>query len=258
LKAPLDTHLNPISERTPQFWRNNKRPNGDSRSFEISSSPLRSASQTPDILQHSPSSIYSTSSSSHEKHEQATISDSDLSFTYFAFKRTPCTCIHYNHLCPPCGRDLIAQDRVYESGWTWRNKYSAYVGVAEGNKGVECGRRSACLAARLVEQETDCNASDLQEMDKEATGRSWEGGGFVAQEVEGVGGIVKMKVKKLVLVGAEVDGLDDDVGDDDSYCKKAEKRLQKGERSWCSWCERVVPGANDVWDRAWDIGGDSK
>jgi hypothetical protein len=108
-----------------------------------------------------------------------------------------------------------------------------------------------------VEQESDCNAEDLEEM-AVTEGRSWEGGGFVAQEVEGVGGIVKMKVKKLVMVGAEVDGLEEDVLESDPYGKKSEKRWQTGERSWCSWCERVVPGTNDVWDRAWDIGGDSK
>lgn len=137
------------------------------------------------------------------------------------------------------------------------------MGVAEGNKGVECGRRSACLAARLVEQESDCNATDLDEGASVSSGRSWEGGGFVAQEVEGVGGVVKMKVKKLVMVGAEVDGLEDDhVMDDDPYANRASERPAKcrkdDERSWCSWCERVVPGANDVWDRTWDIGGDSK
>lgn len=163
------------------------------------------------------------------------------------------------HLCKPCGETLVQQDRLYSSGWQWRSKYREYVGVAEGNKGVECGRHSYCVTARLVEQELDCDVDVMKEMEEEAekvaaagTGRSWEGGSFAAQEVEGVGGVVKMKVKRLVRVGAEVDEFDDD---DAEGSMGLEKEIRGETRSWCAWCRRVIPSKGDHWDHSFDVGG---
>ena len=118
-------------------------------------------------------------------------------------------------------------------------------GIGEGNEGVPCGRGRACLAAKVVEQEVDCDTLTLQQLEEEAEalGRSWEGGGFEVQEIEGVGGVVKRKVKKLVLLGKRVPEHEDERSGAVRYLSREEN----GDvRSWCSWCERVVPSKKDV------------
>jgi hypothetical protein len=144
---------------------------------------------------------------------------------------------------------LRRADTDYKRGWTWRARYSTYLGVlgtgiGEGNEGVPCGRGQACLAAKVVEQEVDCDAQAIRQLEEEAelTGRSWEGGGFEVQEIEGVGGVVKRKVKKLVLLGKRVQEHEDERSGHAKYLSREEN----GEvRSWCSWCDRVVPSETD-------------
>lgn len=166
-------------------------------------------------------------------------------FTAPAFEHSPCHCPDEVWLCQPCGHTLRRADTDYKRGWIWRAKYSTYLGVlgtgiGEGNEGVPCGRGRACLAAKIVEQEIDCDAETLQQLEEEAetAGRSWEGGGFEVQEIEGVGGVVKRKVKKLVLLGKRVQEHEDERSGQVKYLSREEQ----GEvRSWCSWCDRVIP-----------------
>jgi hypothetical protein len=118
-------------------------------------------------------------------------------------------------------------------------------GIGEGNEGVPCGRGRACLAAKVVEQEVDCDAYALRQLEEEAEalGRSWEGGGFEVQEIEGVGGVVKRKIKKLVLLGKRVQEHEDERSGVVRYLSRESEGTV---RSWCSWCERVVSSKNDV------------
>jgi hypothetical protein len=171
-------------------------------------------------------------------------------FTAPAFEHTPCNCVEEVWLCQPCGHALRRADTDYKRGWTWRARYSTYLGVlgtgiGEGNEGVPCGRGRACLAAKIVEQEVDCDAESLRllEEEAEALGRSWEGGGFEVQECEGVGGVVKRKVKKLVLLGKRVQEHEDERSGHVRYLSREENGIA---RSWCSWCERVVPSKSDL------------
>ncbi|KIW09076.1 uncharacterized protein PV09_00024 [Verruconis gallopava] len=170
-------------------------------------------------------------------------------FTAPAFEYTPCSCPEEVWLCQPCGHSLRRADTDYKRGWTWRARYSTYLGVVgtgigDGNEGVPCGRGGACLAAQVVEQEVDCDPGTLQHLEEEAeqTGRSWEGGGFEVQEMEGVGGVVKRKIKKLVLLGKRVQEHEDERSGNARYLSREEN----GEvRSWCAWCERVILSDND-------------
>lgn len=141
---------------------------------------------------------------------------------------------------------------TYLRGWTWRTRYSTYLGglgtgIGEGTEGVECGRRSQCLAAREVEKEIDCDADELAALRTEAEkaqweGRSWGGTSYFMQEMEGIGGVVKKKVKKRVKVGAVVKEYEDE-REHGGYLG----REQDGQnRSWCSWCERVVLSRKDI------------
>jgi hypothetical protein len=178
-------------------------------------------------------------------------------FTQHAFERSPCLCPDYVWLCAPCGHQLRAADTSYARGWTWRSKYAHLLGglgtgIAEGNKGVECGRQASCLAVRLIEQEEECDADALAQIESEAegSGRSWSSAGFAAQEMEGVGGVVKMKVKRMVRVGAEVDEFDD--GEEGP---SLDREIKGAVRSFCGWCNRVIPAKHEAWDEHWNLGG---
>ena len=77
--------------------------------------------------------------------------------------------------------------------------------------------------------------------------------------MEGIGGVVKKKVKKKVRVGKTVREYEDER-------EKAEylERETKGEnRSWCGWCSRVISGNTDgdgmdevlrAWNKASHLG----
>jgi len=101
----------------------------------------------------------------------------------------------------------------------------------------------------------DCDAETLQTDAERSSisdrGRTWSGGGFVAQEMEGIGGSMTMKRKVLVRVGAEVD----DGDDEDSETPSLDLELKGERRSWCAWCERVIPSLEDGWDKEWEMGG---
>lgn len=116
-------------------------------------------------------------------------------------------------------------------------------GAGEGNEGVECGRGSNCLAAKTVEHEVDCNEETLANLDSSwQTTERWSGTSYHAQEIEGIGGVVKMKVKKQVSVGECVKIYEDER---DRSMQYLEREVDGRMRSWCSWCERIVLGERD-------------
>ena len=171
--------------------------------------------------------------------------DAPRAFTAAAFERTPCICEDKVWLCQPCGLQLKNNDTLYVRAWSWRTRYSHYLGgvgtgAGEGNEGVECGRGSNCLVARIVEHEIECDAETMAL--SEAEGR-WPGTSYHAQEIEGIGGGFKMKVKKHVLVGECVKIYEDER---DRSIQYLEREVKGKLRSWCSWCERVVLGEKDL------------
>ncbi|KAF2753439.1 hypothetical protein EJ05DRAFT_490136 [Pseudovirgaria hyperparasitica] len=176
-------------------------------------------------------------------------------FTVEAFARTPCSCADALWLCQPCGLSLRSDDTTYYRGWTWRTRYSEYLGglgtgVGEGDQGVACGRESTCLAARTLEKERDASDAELAaqlaqnvQVERDGTGRSWRGGSWTVQEIENVGGGMRMKTKTMERIGAVVKEFEDER--DGQRAPLA--REKAGERrSWCSWCRRVIPGQKDL------------
>lgn len=133
-------------------------------------------------------------------------------------------------------------------GWTWRTRYSTYLGglgtgIGEGNEGVACGRGAQCLKYKEVEKEIDADASELaQAVIDEDEGHHWTGTSFFTQEIEGIGGVMKKKVKRVVRVGAVVKEYEDEREGGDFLAREKERKM----RSWCAWCERVVPGGKDL------------
>ncbi|KAK9579563.1 hypothetical protein V6Z96_005483 [Aspergillus fumigatus] len=197
------------------------------------------------------------------------------SFTASAFIHSPCSCEDMVWLCYPCGKTLRSSDTTYRRGWTWRTRYSTYLGglgtgIGEGCQGVKCGREEDCLAAQEIELEVECEADEwspsrsshnhhhddaridghlsfqdelLGDQSLERTNsRDEEKPGYFRQEIIGIGGRVKQKAKKRVTVGACVVEYEDE-RDTGQYLTREEQGLN---RSWCGWCCRVIPSKDDL------------
>ncbi|KAI9888200.1 MAG: hypothetical protein M1820_010244 [Bogoriella megaspora] len=182
---------------------------------------------------------------------QATGLSAPTAFTEPAFARGPCTCAEGVWLCNTCGHSIRTDDVTYLRGWSWRTRYSSYLGglgtgIGEGNEGVACGRGDQCFARRDVEHEIECDADGLAALEfeakqAEAEGREWRGTSYLFQEIEGIGGAVKKKVKKRVRLGAVVKEYEDERERGDHLRRERDGLT----RCWCSWCARVVPGERD-------------
>ncbi|KAI0430683.1 hypothetical protein F5Y09DRAFT_306981 [Xylaria sp. FL1042] len=219
-------------------------------------------------------------------------------------QRAMCTCeSDCVWLCHPCGRNIIGADQDYRSIWRWRNQYGEVLGgtgIGEGDRGVICGRESACLGAREVAEETDCDAADAREQLSHShsspastpspsssfitgsplsTGSSESEGitsangnsvgghrtpspphshsvglatsscsgsglrpGYARHEIEGIGGVVKTKLVRMMRVGACVPEWEDERN---GGRRILEREVLGGRRSWCGWCWRVIPGTKD-------------
>jgi len=153
-------------------------------------------------------------------------------------------------------------------------------GIGDGDRGVICGREGDCCNAKEREQEIDCDAEDARDshasswMDLLGTSPSntptpdhqnagQHGGdnpldtllqaedrppsaqlrsGYERHEIEGIGGVVKRKLVRMVRVGACVPEWDDERG---MGKRPLERELRGDRRSWCGWCWRVIPGRDD-------------
>ncbi|KAI5274427.1 hypothetical protein E4T47_02541 [Aureobasidium subglaciale] len=150
--------------------------------------------------------------------------------------RSPCTCSSHIWICSPCGTTLRTHDTSYTRAWTWRSRYSTSstsplgTGIGHGIEGVQCGRESSCLSSRTIYKEIECDATDTRT------------GGYFLQEMEGIGGVVKKKVKRRVEVG-EVVREDVAEGEGERFLAR---ELEGVDRSWCSWCARVVLSKKDA------------
>lgn len=206
-----------------------------------------------ECLSHSSSRSSSPSSSSSSSSEDDDGGDNThTAHTAVALARDPCSCESQVWICQPCGQTLRTADTTYMRGWTWRTRYSTYLGglgtgIGEGVEGVQCGRNRYCLAAKEVEKEIDCDGDELEALRQltqraRLEGRTWSGTSYLMQEMEGIGGVVKKKVKKRVRVGAVVKEYEDE-RDHGRYLGR-ERGGQN--RTWCSWCDRVVRSKADL------------
>lgn len=68
------------------------------------------------------------------------------------------------------------------------------------------------------------------------------GPGYARHEIEGIGGVVKRKLVRMVRVGKCVPEWEEE-----RKSSRVLGREARGEsRSWCGWCWRVVPGRDDL------------
>lgn len=176
--------------------------------------------------------------------------------------RGPCTCASRGvYLCQQCGHNVRGQDDIYQRVWRWRCRYSTHLGgglgtgLGLGNQGQKCGRDKFCLATRdaMALMETECVSEDvstpgLHELSRSNTpvlhdndGEARPEPGYFRQEIEGVGGKVKSKSRKLVKVGATVY----EFRDERESGKYLSREANGERRSWCSWCSRVCPSKSE-------------
>ncbi|EFQ97928.1 hypothetical protein MGYG_00965 [Nannizzia gypsea CBS 118893] len=175
-----------------------------------------------------------------------------------------CACDTNSWYCRPCGQHLRCEDVTYQRVWSWRSRYNEvlgggdhWVGFGDCGQGVQCGLEQRCLAAEYIEVEVDCEAGDwVSEFSRSdnsndssiehprhsssfshSDGRDDEEPGYLRQEIEGIGGVVKQKVKKRVRVGASVEERDDD-RETATYLKQ---ETSGAVRSRCGWCSGIVP-----------------
>lgn len=85
--------------------------------------------------------------------------------------------------------------------------------------------------------EIECDADELA-----ACEGQWAGSSYTTHEIVGIGGKVKKKITKEVMVGAIVKEYDDER----ISGKFLQREQDAANRSWCSWCARVVPGKKDL------------
>ncbi|KAE8309732.1 hypothetical protein BDV41DRAFT_547156 [Aspergillus transmontanensis] len=190
------------------------------------------------------------------------LSSEQPSFTTEAFQRTPCSCADSVWLCHQCGMFVRNNDTTYRRVWTWRTRYSTYLGglgtgIGEGCQGVKCGRGDTCLAAQEIELEVECepdgsagsphgtgyeNAEAHNHPNDRRDSREEEEPGYFRQEIIGIGGVVKHKAKKRVMVGACVVEHEDE-RETGQYLAREEAGQH---RSWCGWCWRVIPSKSDL------------
>ena len=249
LKAPLSAHLQPLKQ--------------------VEDSSLH---ETPPVS--SASSVRSTRSESGSSADTFTdegeyVESAPEAFTSPAFLREPCKCATRGvYLCLSCGHSLRASDTTYKRVWTWRSRYSTHIGgglgtgLGVGNQGQKCGRGDQCLetgATTISWVEIDCSeghgTEETNEYELLTASRSGTPGldgtgssssnnrpGYLQQEIEGIGGVVKKKVKKKIKVGATVWEFEDERKDPRKYL---EREATGKERSWCGWCGRLCLGEKD-------------
>ncbi|POS85850.1 hypothetical protein EPUL_001540 [Erysiphe pulchra] len=157
-----------------------------------------------------------------------------------------------------CGRSIRNADQEYLSVWKWSTRIlpslgGLGIGLREANRGVSCGLGEKCSRAREVVLEIDCDAEDARE--NHISNRSENQNstrfadklrpGYNRHEIEGIGGVMKNKLVKMVKVGECVSGSEKDGKDDDNILAL---EIQGELRSWCSWCHKVIP-ANDEYNK---------
>lgn len=167
----------------------------------------------------------------------------------------PCTCEQAIYLCLQCGSGISHDDTTYRRIWTWRTRYTTYLGglgtgVGEGNEGVKCARKEHCLGAQIVDVEGEWSTPTdsprrSETPDGEVVGAGGEetgdGAGYWQAEFEGIGGVVKKIYKRRVRVGAPVREWEDER----EGGQLLGREVSGEERSWCGWCKRVILGRVD-------------
>ncbi|KHJ33033.1 putative sulfate transporter [Erysiphe necator] len=154
-------------------------------------------------------------------------------------------------LCKTCGQSILNADQEYQSIWRWSRRIlpslgGLGIGITEANRGIYCGFGDHCSKAREVELEIYSDAEDARDKyffnrSEDLNGTSYidkSRPGYNRHEIEGIGGVMKNKLVKMVKISECVSGIEADGKDNDNVLAlEIEGKL----RSWCSWCQKVIP-----------------
>ena len=104
-----------------------------------------------------------------------------------------------------------------------------------------------CLGAQVVDVDLELSSSlsgppGLQGLPVYTPEYLGDDAGYWSQEVEGIGGVVKKKMRSRMKVGAPVREWEDER----EGGQLLGREISGKERSWCAWCDRVVPGKADL------------
>lgn len=185
--------------------------------------------------------------------QQTTRSVHDVSgMSRHGVSRGLCVCPETPYFCSYDGVALSSADTEYRRTWTWRTHYSTYLGglgtgIGQGNEAVKCARSLFCLGAQIVDVDLELpsnlsSAPGLQGLPVDTPEHSGDEAGYWSQEVEGIGGVVKKKMRTRMKVGAPVREWEDER----EGGQLLGREISGKERSWCAWCDRVVPGKADL------------
>jgi hypothetical protein len=156
-----------------------------------------------------------------------------------------------------CGREsrcLGARDREQETDCDAEDAreadyYSSSPSSAHGGVGVGAGvpqSTATSLAGSLHSAAGSEFGSSLGAYSPPTTGYNRTpspalGPGYARHEIEGIGGVVKTKLVRMVRVGACVPEWEDEKAKGEILGREVQGKA----RSWCGWCWRVIPGSKD-------------
>jgi len=100
--------------------------------------------------------------------------------------------------------------------------------------GGRTGDRAATPVNQAISTSTNGESST-------GMGSGQMGPGYARHEIEGIGGVVKKKLVRMVWVGACVTEWEDEK----EHGRYLVREVEGKTRSWCGWCWRVIPGVMD-------------
>lgn len=157
-----------------------------------------------------------------------------------------------------CGREqkcLAAREREQEMDCDAEDAKGSVSGSSPGSSPDYLSRNSPLTPSSHATSYFPVTAAPQQSIEslveeyryQERTPSPLLGPGYERHEIEGIGGIVKRKIVRMVRIGACVPEWEDEKS---HYNVPSASRVLghevRGEiRSWCGWCLRVVPGQKD-------------
>ncbi|KAI9163023.1 hypothetical protein HJFPF1_04620 [Paramyrothecium foliicola] len=135
--------------------------------------------------------------------------------------------------------DCDAEDARDNSTTPWLSEQHVQLGPYAGTPTLSPHTNSVAAAASTSSLALDTQSEGMRH---ERASTPQLGPGYSRHEIEGIGGIVKRKLVRMVRVGACVPEYEDEK----TAGSRSLGREARGEvRSWCGWCWRVIPGAKD-------------
>ncbi|TQS33252.1 hypothetical protein Golomagni_06408, partial [Golovinomyces magnicellulatus] len=157
-----------------------------------------------------------------------------------------------------CGREqncLAAREREQEMDCDAEDAKGSVSGSSPGSSSDYLSRYSPPTPSNQATSYFPATAAPQQSIESlveeyrlhDRTPSPLLGPGYERHEIEGIGGIVKRKIVRMVRIGACVPEWEDEKSHSNvpSTSRVLGHEVRGEVRSWCGWCLRVVPGQKD-------------